>query len=384
MQMTDYRSFGQSGLIVSPLSLGTMTFGAGRWGSDLVEARGIFDAYVATGGNVIDTADVYSGGESERMLGLIVRDSGLRDRLVLSTKSGFARSQGHPLHGGNGAINIRLGIEGSLRRLGTDRIDIYWMHVWDRTTPPEEVLRTLAAAVARGEILYYGFSNTPAWYVAKVATLAAAHGLPGPIGLQNAWSLIDRGVELELAPMAGHFGLGIMPWSPLAGGLLTGKYGREMLVEAGRASAVPDRAMDAETGKSDRLSGDNPYGGMLFTERNFGVVDALREVAAELDVPMAQAALAWVLSRPGVSTLLIGASRPEQVIANIKALEITLSPEQKARLHEASALPALNPYFIFQLPREVIFGGQSVQPWMEAATSRGAALPVSHAAETTQ
>lgn len=382
MQMTDYRSFGRSGLIVSPLTLGTMTFGASRWGSDLAEARGIFDAYVAAGGNAIDTADVYSDGESERMLGQFVRDSGLRDRLVLSTKSGFARSQGHPLHGGNGAINIRLGIEGSLRRLGTDRIDLYWMHVWDRTTPPEEVLRTLAAAVARGEILYYGFSNTPAWYVAKIATLAAAQGLPGPIGLQNAWSLIERGVELDLAPMAAHFGLGIMPWSPLAGGLLTGKYGREMLAEAGRASAVPDRAMDAETGKSDRLSGDNPYGGMLFTERNFGVVDALRKVAAELGVPMAQAALAWVLSRPGVDTLLMGASRADQVTANVEALQVTLSPDQQTRLAEASALPPLNPYFIFQLPRESIFGGQSVQPWKEAAASHGAAQAASYAADT--
>lgn len=372
MQMTDYRSFGRSGLIVSPLTLGTMTFGAGRWGSDLAEARGIFDAYVAAGGNVIDTADIYGGGESERMLGRFVAESGLRDRLVLSTKSGFSRSQGHPLHGGNGAINIRLGIEGSLRRLGTDRIELYWMHVWDRTTPPEEVLRTLAAAVARGEILYYGFSNTPAWYVAKLATLAAAQGLPGPVGLQNAWSLIERGVELDLAPMAAHFGLGIMPWSPLAGGLLTGKYGREMLAEASRTSAVPDRTMETEAGRSDRLSGDNPYGGMLFTERNFGVVDTLREVAAELGVPMAQAALAWVLLRPGVGTLLMGASRSEQVTANIEALQVALSPEQQTRLAEASALPALNPYFIFQLPREVIFGGQSVQSWKETATGHGA------------
>lgn len=362
MQMTDYRTFGRSGLIVSPLTLGTMTFGAGRWGSDMVAARAIFDAYVSAGGNVVDTADVYSGGESERMLGQILTDSGLRDRIVLSTKSGFARAQGHPLHGGNGAINIRLGIEGSLRRLGTDRIDLYWMHVWDRTTPPEEVLRTLSAAVARGEILYYGFSNTPAWYVAKVATLAAAQGLPGPIGLQNAWSLIDRGVELDLAPMAEHFGLGIMPWSPLAGGLLTGKYGRDMLAQSDRAAAVPDRAMDAEADRSDRLSGDNPYGGMLFTERNFAIVDALREVAAEMEVPMAQAALAWVLSRGGATTLLMGASRAEQVTANIAALQVTLSDEQLARLNEASALPSLNPYFIFQLPRQVLFGGQSVTP----------------------
>lgn len=363
MQMTTYRTFGNSGLIVSPLTLGTMTFGAGRWGSDMAAARAIFDAYVTAGGNVVDTADVYSGGESERMLGQFLKDSALRDRMVVSTKSGFSRAQGHPLHGGNGAINIRLGIEGSLRRLGTDRIDLYWMHVWDRTTPPEEVLRTLSAAVARGDILYYGFSNTPAWYVAKVATLAAAQGLPGPIGLQNAWSLINRGVELDLAPMARHFGLGIMPWSPLAGGLLTGKYGREMLAEADRAAAMPDRAMDVEAGKSDRLNGDNPYGGMLFTERNFTIVDVLRDVASELGVPMAQAALAWALARQEVSTLLIGASRPEQLSANIAALQVTLSLEQLARLDEVSALPSLNPYFIFQLPREVLFGGQSVTPW---------------------
>ena len=263
---------------------------------------------------------------------------------------------------GRERLIIRGAIEGSLRRLGTDRIDIYWVHVWDRTTPAEEVLRTLAAAVARGEILYYGFSNTPAWYVAKVATLAAAQGLPGPIGLQNAWSLIERGVELDLVPMAEEFGLGIMPWSPLAGGLLTGKYGREMLAEAGRAAAVPDRAMEDGAGTSDRLSGDNPYGGMLFTERNFAIVDTLREVAAELGVPMAIAALAWVLSRPGVDSLLLGASRPEQVESNIAALELALTPEQLARLDEASALPLLNPYFIFQLPRQVLFGGQSVTP----------------------
>ncbi|MFN3526834.1 MAG: aldo/keto reductase [Paracoccus sp. (in: a-proteobacteria)] len=363
MQMTDYRTFGRSGLIVSPLTLGTMTFGAGRWGSDLETSRAIFDAYVDAGGNVVDTADVYSGGESERMLGQFLKDSGTRDRMVVSTKSGFSRAQGHPLHGGNGAINIRLGIEGSLRRLGTDRIDLYWVHVWDRTTPAEEVLRTLAGAVARGEILYYGFSNTPSWYVAKIATLAAAQGLPGPIGLQNAWSLIERGVELDLVSMAEDFGLGMMPWSPLAGGLLTGKYGREMLAEADRAVAVPDRAMDAATGSSDRLSGDNPYGGMLFTERNFTIVDTLRDVAAEMDLPMAQAALAWVLSRPAVGSLLMGASRPEQVTANIAALHVTLSPAQLARLDAGSALPALNPYFIFQLPREVIFGGQSVSPW---------------------
>ena len=366
MQMTDYRSFGRSGLIVSPLALGTMTFGAGRWGSDEAEARAIFDTYVEAGGNVIDTADVYSGGESEAMLGRFLADSGMRDRLVVSTKAGFSRSQGHPLHGGNGALNIRLGIEGSLQRLATDRIELYWVHVWDRTTPAEEVLRTLAGAVARGEILYYGFSNAPAWYVAKIATLATAHGLPGPIGLQYNWSLVDRGIELDLLPMAQEFGLGMMPWSPLAGGLLTGKYGRERLAEAGRAVAVPDRAADAGDEARERLAGDNPFGGMLFTERNFDIVDAVREVAAEIGAPMAQVALAWLLARPETSALLLGASRPGQVTDNIAALDLELGDDHVARLDEASAPPTISPRFIFRLPRQMLFGGMSVVPWRSA------------------
>lgn len=366
MQMTDYRSFGRSGLIVSPLALGTMTFGAGRWGSDEAEARTIFDTYVEAGGNVIDTADVYGSGESEAMLGRFIADSGMRDRLIVSTKAGFSRSEGHPLHGGNGALNIRLGIEGSLRRLGTDRIELYWVHVWDRTTPADEVLHTLTGAVARGEILYYGFSNAPAWYVAKIATLAAAHGLPGPIGLQYNWSLVDRGIELDLLPMAQEFGLGMMPWSPLAGGLLTGKYGREMLAEADREVAVPNRSDDTKNEARERLAGENPFGGMLFTEENFGIVDEVREVAEEVGVPMAQIALAWLLQRPETSTLLLGASRPDQMTDNIAALELELEDDQIARLDKISAPPMISPYFIFQLPRKLLFGGMPVTPWRSA------------------
>jgi aryl-alcohol dehydrogenase-like predicted oxidoreductase len=286
MNMTDYRPFGRSGLIVSPLALGTMTFGAGRWGTDEPTARAIFDTYVDAGGNLIDTADVYSGGESEKMLGRFLKDSGIRDRLVVSTKAGFSRSEGTPMHAGNGAYNIRLGIEGSLKRLGVDRIDLYWVHVWDQLTPAEEVLRTLSDAVARGDILYYGFSNAPSWYVAKIATLARAHGLPGPIGLQYAWSLVERGVELDILPMAREFGLGMMPWSPLGGGLLTGKYGRDKLAAVSEGATVPNAADGAEDQPRERLNGANPYGGMLFTERNFDIVDTARAVADALDVPM--------------------------------------------------------------------------------------------------
>ena len=364
MDLTTFRTLGRSGLAVSPLALGTMTFGAGRWGADERGARAIFDAYVDRGGNFADTADVYSGGDSETMLGRFLADSGRRDRFVVATKSGFPRRDDTPLAGGNGARNIRDGLEGSLRRLGTDYIDLYWTHVWDRTTPPEEVLRALTDAVRRGDILYYGFSNAPAWYVARIATLARAHALPEPIGLQYAYSLVDRGVELDLLPAGAAMGLGLVAWSPLGAGLLSGKYGREKLDAAAPAGSLPNRRGESVEGGSDgRLNGDNPYGGMLFTQRNFDVVDTLREVAGEIGRSMAEVALAWVAGRPGVSSVLIGASRPEQLASNVASLDIALSPEQQRRLEEASALPMLNPYFIFDLPRENIFGGGQVAAW---------------------
>ena len=364
MRITDYRTLGRSGLAVSPLALGTMTFGAGRWGADETTSRAILDAYVGAGGNFIDTADVYSGGESEAMLGRFLADRGGRDRLVIATKSGFARTQGTPLSGGNSARNIRDGIEGSLRRLGSGHIDLYWTHVWDRTTPPEEVLRALTDAVRRGDILYYGFSNAPAWYAAQIATLARAHGLPEPIGLQYAYSLIERGAELDIVPAGQALGMGLVAWSPLGAGLLTGKYGRDKLASQGMATTLPDRGGDMPDGGSEgRLNGDNPFGGMLFTERNVDVVGVVREVASELGRPMAQVALAWAINRPGVGALLIGASRAEQLHENMAALEIALSPDQQSRLEAVGALPPLNPYFIFDLPRPAIFGGQEVRPW---------------------
>ncbi len=364
MTLTTYRTLGRSGLAVSPLALGTMTFGAGRWGADEATSRSIFDAYVEAGGNFVDTADVYSGGQSEDMLGRFIAERGNRDRMVIATKSGFPRIQGTPLAGGNSARNIRDGIEGSLRRLGTDFIDMYWTHVWDRTTPPEEVLRALTDAVRRGDIVYYGFSNAPSWYAAQITTLARAHGLPEPVGLQYSYSLIDRGVELDVIPAGQALGLGLVAWSPLGAGMLTGKYGRDKLADAGPAGSLPDRAGAGPQGGSDgRLNGDNPFGGMLFTPANFDVVDVLRSVAAEIGRPMAQVALAWVAGRAGVSSVLVGASRPSQLLENIVALEIVFSADQQARLDAVGAPPMLNPYFIFDLPRAHIFGGRDVVPW---------------------
>ncbi len=236
--------------------------------------------------------------------------------------------------------------------------------MWDRTTPPEEALRALTDAVRRGDILYYGFSNAPAWYAAHIATLARAHGLPEPIGLQYSYSLIDRGVELDVLPAGDALGLGLVAWSPLGFGMLTGKYGREKLADFGPAGSLPNRSGETAAGGSEgRLNGDNPYGGMLFTEANFAIVDTLRTVAEEVGRPMAQVALAWVTGRAGVSSVLIGASRPEQVTENMAALDIQLTPDQQARLAAVGAPPMLNPYFIFDMPRENIFGGQQVEPW---------------------
>ena len=368
MDLTHYRTLGRSGLLVSPLALGTMTFGARRWGTDAAASRAVFDAYVDAGGNFVDTADLYSDGRSEAMLGDFIADAGTRERLVVATKSGFPRTQGNAHGGGNGAKNMRAALDGSLARLRTEYIDLYWMHVWDRITPPEEVLRTLTDAVRAGRILHYGFSNTPAWYVARVATLAQAHGLPVPVGLQYQYSLLDRGVELELLPAGEALGLGLVPWSPLGGGLLTGKYGREKLADAARSSRLPGDASGDDSARGDddgRLDGDNPFGGMLFTERNFDIVDVVRDVAAEQGRSMAEVALAWTVAQPGVSSVLVGASRVSQLQQNIASLDITLTAAQQQRLEDASRPPSLNPYFIFQLPPRMRFGVDHATGWGE-------------------
>lgn len=224
MLLTDFRTLGRSGLVVSPLTLGTMTFGATRWGSTDEVSKAIFNGYVDAGGNFIDTANVYSGGRSEEMTGSYIAERNLRDKLVLATKFGFNAGGGSPHAGGNGRKNIYQALDGSLRRLQTDYIDLYWLHVWDMVTPVEEVLQSLGDLVRAGKIRYFGFSDMPAWYTTKAATLAAVHAVPGPVAMQMVYSLVERTIEHEYVPLARECGLGIMPWSPLAAGLLTGKY----------------------------------------------------------------------------------------------------------------------------------------------------------------
>lgn len=367
MSLSDFRTLGRSGLAVSPLTLGTMTFGTARWGLDTAGSKAVFDAYVEAGGNAVDTADVYSNGRSEEMLGSFIAERGLRDEIVLATKSGFATGQG-PHAGGNGAKHLRAALDRSLVRLRTDYVDLYWVHVWDGVTPAEELLETMAGLVRAGKIRYWGISNSPAWFVAKIVTLATLRGRPGPIALQYFYSLVNRDIEDEHVPLAAEFGLGIVPWSPLAYGLLTGKYqcGQVQAATPRTAELPKDPAGDGDERPADdkRLNGANPFGDMLFTDRNWKIVDVVRDVAREMDEPSARVALAWVVERAGVSSTLIGVSRPHQLADSVAALELRLTPDQRAKLDAVSAsAPPRMLYSLFtpMLRQQVVFGGSSVR-----------------------
>ena len=352
MSLTNFRTLGRSGLIVSPLCLGTMTFGTPRWGASEEVSRDIFNAYTAAGGNFIDTADVYSGGTSEELVGRFVAEGSRRDALVLATKFGFNAQRGNPNAGGNGRKQIHRALEGSLRRLGTDYVDLYWLHVWDQVTPAAEVLQTLGDLVRAGKIRYFGLSDMPAWYATQLATLAQAHAVPGPVAMQLEYSLVARTLETEYVPAARACGLGILPWSPLAGGFLAGKYQRD---EQGSQPA----------GGEGRLSGANPFSGPFtkFTARNWQILDGLRDVASQLNRPLAQVALAWTLARPGITSTIIGASKPAQVADNLAALDIAFSPAQLQALNAASAPEA--PEFFSAGLKQMVFGGTNVRGWGE-------------------
>lgn len=240
LSLGTYRLLGRSGLRVSPLSLGTMTFGTDwGWGADEAEAARILDVYLDRGGNFIDTAVNYTGGSSERILGRLIADK--RERIVLATKFTMARDPGNPNSGGNHRLNLVRSVEASLRQLNTDRIDLLYIHAWDFTTSPDEVMRALDDLVRAGSVLYLGICNTPAWRIAEMQTLADLRGWSPLVALQIEYSLVERTVEHELLPMAEALGLGVLPWSPLGGGILTGKYSRADLSDANAADVSPDR-----------------------------------------------------------------------------------------------------------------------------------------------
>ena len=225
MSINQYYTLGRSGLRVSRLALGTMTFGTEwGWGADRDTACQLFNTYVDAGGNFIDTADLYTNGTSETWIGEFVRERGLRDRVAIATKFSYNADSGNPNTGGNGRKNILRAIDGSLQRLGTDYIDLYILHTWDRITPAEEVMRTLDDLVRAGKVRYVGLSDVPAWYASRAQTLAELRGYEPLSTLQLEYSLVERNIENEFIPLGTQHGMGVMVWSPLASGLLSGKY----------------------------------------------------------------------------------------------------------------------------------------------------------------
>lgn len=348
----EYTTLGRSGLRVSPFSLGTMTFGT-EWGFGVEEepSQAIFNAYLEAGGNFIDTAEGYTNGHSEQMVGKFVTDGGLRDKVVIATKFTFNRNRANPNAGGNGRKNLYRSLEGSLRRLQTDYIDLYWLHAWDTMTPPEEVLSTMDDLVRAGKIRHYGLSNVAGWYLARIATLAEKEGKEKPIALQPEYSLVERNIEHEYFPAARELGLGICPWSPLAGGFLSGKYRRT------------EQGSEGE-GRLQKMKGAGNPAFERATERNWKILDALLEVAREVGRKPAQVALNWLTTQPEISSTIIGATSVEQLQENLSALDFTLPEELSARLAEASAPEIVHPYTIFGgRYTEMINGDVPVRPW---------------------
>ena len=344
-----YRLLGRSGLRVSPLSLGTMTFGSEwGWGADEVEARRMFDAYVDRGGNFVDTANQYTQGTSERFVGDFAK--GRRDRLVIATKYTMAVAPGDPNSGGNHRKSMVRSVERSLEHLQTDYIDLLYLHVWDGLTPVEEILRGLDDLVRAGKVLYVGISDTPAWQVARMQTIADLRGWSPLVALQIEYSLIERTVEQDLVPMARELGLGVLPWSPLGSGVLTGKYSHADLAAG---EGVPD-----PTGTRRNVAA---AAGSL-TERSLAIADVVGEVAEETGHSRAQVALAWTLLEPAVTSTILGARTLDQLEDNLGALDVALTAEQRARLDQASAVEIGFPHRFLrsEMPRRLIFGGTTI------------------------
>lgn len=355
--MPVYRLVGRSGLRIFPLSLGTMTFGTGwGWGADAEESRRIFDVYVERGGNLIDTAVNYTDGQSERLVGKLIAPH--RDRLVLSTKYTMSRTPGDPNAGGNHRLNMIHSVETSLRQLGTDRIDLLYVHAWDFTTSPEEVMRGLDDLVRSGKVVYVGISDTPAWRIAQMQTLALLRGWAPLVALQIEYSLVQRTVEHELIPMAVELGLGVMPWSPLGGGVLTGKYS-----SADLDHEVTHAASGSRTGVI-AASGN-------MTRRALDIAEVVRTIAGETGATPAQVALAWVLQKPAVVSPIIGARTFTQAEQNLEALHLALDEQQMTRLDEASDPGAIFPTVFLRKPmaHQLIFGGVEVDTRRPQPTS---------------
>ena len=326
-----YKLLGKTGLRVSELCLGAMIFGdvRGSWGASREEAARILGAFDEAGGNFVDTANHYAGGESERILGELVAPN--REHWVIATKYGLNARPGDPNGGGAHRKSLARSLDESLKRLGTDYVDLYWVHIWDAFTPVEEVVCALDEQVRAGKVLYAGVSDTPAWIVSRAVTLAEERGLERFNALQVPYSLVERTVERDLLPMARALDLAVTTWAPLGGGLLTGRYG------TGRAKP-----------EGTRLAG---IGGQheenATSRRNLTIADAVNAVAAERGVSATQVAIAWVLAqrrRRGVVIPIVGARTEPQLRDNLGALDIELSEDDLARLEETSRIEPGFPY----------------------------------------
>jgi aryl-alcohol dehydrogenase-like predicted oxidoreductase len=343
-----YRTLGRSGLKVSPLVLGTMTFG---WGADQNTSRQIFDVYRASGGNFVDTADLYAAGSSEAWLGEMIHATESRHEIVLATKFSFNAQKGNPNAGGNGRKNILRALDGSLQRLRTDYIDLYILHTWDRVTPVEEVASTLNDLVRAGKVRHIGLSDVPAWYAARFTTIADLRGWERPATLQFEYSLVSRNIEREHVPLAHELGISITPWSPLASGFLTGKFRRVdgQITGSGRVMEMKD-------------SGNPTLEKFAKREQNWAILDRLLEVANGLGRSPAEVALAWVMNRPCVTSTLLGATRAEQLERNLAAASVPLSNDALASLDGVSALEANElDHFFGDVLQSMVNGGVKVE-----------------------
>jgi aryl-alcohol dehydrogenase-like predicted oxidoreductase len=343
-----YRLLGNSGLRVSEAALGTMTFGEEwGWGTAKDEARKVYDAFREAGGNFIDTANLYTNGASESFLGEFME--GHRQSVVLATKYTNAAPGTDPNAAGNQRKNMVQAVEASLKRLHTDYIDLYWVHIWDQLTPVEEVMRGLDDLVRAGKVLYIGISDAPAWWIAQANTLASLRGWSPFIGLQIEYSLIERTVERELIPMAKALNVGVTAWSPLAGGVLTGKY---------HGQGASD-----QKGEPGRMSGEMMKDFLPEQQRADRVVAAVKMVADEVGRSLAQVALSWLRSRPVPVIPIIGARKLSQLQDNLASFDLTLSSDQVKTLDEASWIDLGFPYDLYrkELPRTFMYGGMRDQ-----------------------
>jgi len=327
----DYRTLGRSGTTVSTLCLGTMTFGNE---TDETGAHEQLDVFIESGGTLVDTADVYTKGVSEEVIGrwLASRPADVRDRVVLATKGRFPMGE-EPNSLGNSRRHLRRALDASLSRLGVEHVDLYQLHAWDPVTPLEETLRFLDDAVHAGKIGYPGLSNFTGWQVQKAVDLAEREHLAVPVTLQPSYSLLVRGIEFEIVPACQHNGLGLLPWSPLAGGWLSGKYTRDQRpTGATRLGENPERGIEAY----DKVGGQ---------ARTWDTLEAVQDVAKAHGASMAQVALAWLVARPAVTSVILGARTTEQLRDNLGAADLVLSEDEMARLELVSdPAPADYPY----------------------------------------